>query len=36
MFEATLDRDLYAEVSFVSRVDGGQWTYAGTATRPTA
>ncbi|WP_380167172.1 pullulanase-type alpha-1,6-glucosidase [Jannaschia sp. R86511] len=30
VFEATLDRDLYAEVSFVSRVDGGEWTYAGT------
>ena len=30
VFEATLDRDLYAEVSFVSRIDGGEWTYAGT------
>jgi glycosidase len=30
VFQAGLDRDLYAEVSFVSRVDGGEWTYAGT------
>ncbi|MFC3688618.1 pullulanase-type alpha-1,6-glucosidase [Aquipuribacter hungaricus] len=30
VFEATLDRDLYAEVSFMSRTDGGEWTYAGT------
>ncbi|CAN5233645.1 hypothetical protein BH24ACT10_BH24ACT10_03970 [soil metagenome] len=30
VFQAQLDRDLSAEVSFVSRIDGGEWTYAGT------
>lgn len=30
VFQATLDRELYAEVSFVSRIDGGEWSYAGT------
>ncbi|MGJ7440127.1 pullulanase-type alpha-1,6-glucosidase [Aquipuribacter sp. MA13-6] len=30
VFQAALDRDLYAEVTFHSRVDGGEWTYAGT------
>ncbi|MFC5379386.1 pullulanase-type alpha-1,6-glucosidase [Aquipuribacter nitratireducens] len=30
VFEAELDRDLYAEVSFLQRIDGGEWTYAGT------
>ena len=30
VFQATLDGDLYAEVSFMSRIDGGEWSYAGT------
>ena len=30
VFEATLDRSTYAEVTFLRRIDGGAWTYAGT------
>jgi hypothetical protein len=30
VFTAALDRELYAEVSFATRIAGGQWTYAGT------
>jgi pullulanase-type alpha-1,6-glucosidase len=30
VFTAALDRDLYAEVSFATRIGGGAWTYAGT------
>ncbi|WP_336921067.1 pullulanase-type alpha-1,6-glucosidase [Aquipuribacter sp. SD81] len=30
VYTASLDRDLYAEVSFMTRVGGGEWTYAGT------
>jgi hypothetical protein len=30
VFTANLDRQLYAEVSFMTRIAGGEWTYAGT------
>ncbi len=30
VYTATLDRELYAEVSFMTRIAGGEWTYAGT------
>ena len=30
VFSAALDRDLYAEVSFMTRTGDGAWTYAGT------
>jgi len=30
VFQARLDRELYAEVSFMTRIGDGPWTYAGT------